>query len=96
MKHKSTVSFQSQIGSQLSGQQQVKAIQSDQKHKHRQARFWPPYFGIRKVFCSSITLRKERSMLCLKEEIGKKTTTHEEEKKCSFTKTMPNVTSQLQ
>ena len=26
---------------------------------HQQARFWPPYFGMHKVFCSSITLRKE-------------------------------------
>ena len=49
----------SQIGSQLSGQQQVKAVQSDQRHKHLQARFWPPYFGMRKVFCSLIALRKE-------------------------------------
>ena len=45
--------------SQLSGQQQVKAVQSNQRHKHQQARFWPPYFGVHKVFCSSITLRKK-------------------------------------
>ena len=45
--------------SQLSGHQQVKAVQSDQRCKHQQARFWPPYFGMCKVLCSSITLRKE-------------------------------------
>ena len=44
--------------SQLNGQQQIKAIQSDHRHKHQQTRFQPPYFGMRKVFCSSITLRK--------------------------------------
>ena len=38
MKHGSTTSFWSQV----SGQQQVKAIQSDQRHKYQQAGFWPP------------------------------------------------------
>ena len=42
-----------------SNQQQVKAVQSDQRHKHQQARFWPLYFKMHKVFCSSIILRKE-------------------------------------
>ena len=46
MKHESTISLWSQISSQLSGQQQVKAIQNDQRCKHQQARFWPLYFGI--------------------------------------------------
>ena len=54
-----TTRLWSQIGSQLSGQQQVEAVQSDQRHKNQQARFWPPYFGMCKVFCSEITLRKE-------------------------------------
>ena len=81
MKHGSTISLQSQIGSELSGQQQVKAAQSDQKCKHQQAWLWFPYFGIHKVFCSSITLTKEKTInskyhitlfLHLKEEIIKK------------------------
>ena len=59
MKHRSTTSLQSLIGSQPSGQQQVKAIQSDQRCKHQQARFGLPYFKMRKVFCSLITSRKE-------------------------------------
>ena len=59
MKYGSATSLKSQIGSQLSEQQQVKAIQSDQKCKHQQARFWPLYFGMHKVFCPSVTLRKE-------------------------------------
>ena len=46
MKHGSTSSLRSQIGSQLSEQQQVKAVQSDQRHKHQQVRFWPLYFGM--------------------------------------------------
>ena len=66
MKHRSTNSHQSQIGSQLSGQQQVKAIQSDQRCKHQQARFWPLYFRIHKVFCSPITLRKEELSISYK------------------------------
>ena len=48
-----------QIGSQLSGQQRLKTVQSDQKFKCQLVRFWPPYFGMRTVFYSSITLRKE-------------------------------------
>ena len=32
---------------------------SDHRRQHQQASFWPPYFGIRKVFRSSITLRKK-------------------------------------
>ena len=40
MKQGSTTSLRSQIGSQLSGQQQMRAGQSDQRCKHQQARFW--------------------------------------------------------
>ena len=89
MKHRSTTSLQSQVSSQLSGQQQVKAIQSNQKCKHQQVRFWPPYFGMSKVFCSSVTLTKEGTinskyyialLVHLKEEIAKKMATNEEEK----------------
>ena len=63
MKHGSTTSLQSQIGSQLSGQEQVKAVQSEERRKHQQARFWSLYFGMRKVFCLSITLRKEEQSI---------------------------------
>ena len=88
MKHGSTTSLWSQIGSQLSGQQQVKAIQSNQRRKHQQARFWPPYFRMRKVFCSLITLRKEEPsseyyvplLVRLKEEIAKKQSQMEKKK----------------
>ena len=74
MKYGSPISLRSQ----LSRQQQMKAIQRCQ---YQQARFWPPYFGICKVFCSSITLRKEKTinskyyialLVRLKEEITKK------------------------
>ena len=54
MKHGSTTSLQSQISSQLSEQQQVKAVQSDKRHKHQQ--FWPLDFGMPKVLCSYITI----------------------------------------
>ena len=59
MKHRSPTLLQSQIGTQLSWQRQVKVIQSNQRRKHQQARFWPPYFGMYKELCSLITLRKE-------------------------------------
>ena len=55
-------SLQSQINSQLSGQQQVKAVQSDQRRKHQQAKFWPSYFGMGKVFCYIYYLEKERTI----------------------------------
>ena len=79
MKHGSTISLRSQTDSQLSGQQQVKAAQSDQRHKYQQARFWPLYLGMRNVFSSSITLRRTTNseyyialLVHLKEEIAKK------------------------
>ena len=59
MKHGSITTLQSQISSQLSGQQKVKTVQKDQKRKCQLVRLWPPYFGMRKVFYSSITLRME-------------------------------------
>ena len=59
MKHGSTTSLWSQISSQLNRQQHVKSVKSDQRRKHHQARFWPSYLGMRKVFCSLITMRKE-------------------------------------
>ena len=65
MKHGSTTSLRSQTGSQLNGQQQVKAVQSNQRRKHEKERFWPPYFGMHKVFCASITLRKEEPSIVI-------------------------------
>ena len=67
---------QSQISSQLSEQQQVKAVQSDQRRKHQLASLWLPYF------CSSITIKSEyyiTLLVRLKKEITKKTTTNKEE-----------------
>ena len=43
----------------LSGEQRVKTVQNDQKRKYQLVRHRPPYFGMRTVFYSSITLRKE-------------------------------------
>ena len=99
MKHGSTTSLWSQIDSQLSGQQHVKAVQSNQRHKHQQARFWPPQ-GIFFINCleKGRTINSEYHialLVCLKEEIIKNS--HKwRRKKCSFTKTIHRVTSQSQ
>ena len=62
----------------MSGQQQVKAVQSDQTCNYQMARFWAPYFGMHKVFYFSITVTKKKPInseyyialfLHLKEEI---------------------------
>ena len=58
-------------GSQLSGPQQVKAVQ---RCKHQRARFWCLYFGMRKIYCSLITFNREyyiALLVRLKEEIAK-------------------------
>ena len=55
MKHGSITRFQSQIDSQLSWQQRVTTFKSNQKRKCQLVRLWPPYFGMRTVFYSSIT-----------------------------------------
>ena len=34
-------------------------VQSDQRRKYQQTKFWLPRFGMCKVFCSLIALRKE-------------------------------------
>ena len=104
IKDGSTISLQSQMASQLSGQQQVKAVQSDQRCKYQQARYWLPYYGMRKVFCSSITLRKEElsiaNFMLHYWRIWRKKSSKNDHKwrrrKCSFTKTMHRVTSQSQ
>ena len=81
MKHWSITSFRSQISSQLSGQQQVKAVRSEQRDKHQQARFWRQYFGMRMVFLFIDYLEKGRTinikyyialLVSLKEELVKK------------------------
>ena len=82
MKHGSSTLLQSQIGSQLSGQQQMKAVQSDQSYKHQQARCWPLHFGMRKQGILFIDYPgKGRAINCeyyiallvhLREEIAKK------------------------
>ena len=41
----------------------VKTVQSDQKSKYQLVAFAPPYFGMRAIFYSSITLRKEESSI---------------------------------
>ena len=100
MKHGSTSSLHSQISSQLSGQQQVKAIQSDQRHKHQQARFWPSVFWDAQGILFIDYLEKERTinneyyialLVYLKEEIAKKGVQMKKKKKCSFIKTVSQV-----
>ena len=73
MKYGFTISPWSQIDSQLSGQQQVKAVQSNQEHKHQQARFRDTQ-GI--LFINYLekgrTINNEyyiALLMCLKEEI---------------------------
>ena len=80
-KHGSTTSLWSQIGSQLSGQQQGESIQNDQRHKHRKARFWPPLFWDEQGILFIDYIEKGRTINSkyyiallehLKEEIAKK------------------------
>ena len=86
MKHVSTASLQSQISSQLNGHQQMKAIQSNQRCKHQQPSFWALYFGMHKVFCSSISLKKRKNhqitlnYWCIWRKKLTKMATNEEEK----------------
>ena len=78
MKHTSTTSLQSQNGSQLNGQQQVKAIQSDQRSagKVLASVFW----DVQGILLIDY-LKKGRNinseyyialLVCLKEEMAKK------------------------
>ena len=99
MKPGSTSSLWSQIHNHLGGQQQVKAIQSDQRCKHQQARIWPPYFEMRKFvdYLEKIRNINSECYIALSVFEGRncqKTTTNEE--KCSFTKTMHHVSSRSQ
>ena len=58
MKHGSTTTHLKQKDRQLSGQQRVKAVQSDEKLNSGLERLWHLYFGTRMVFCLSTILRK--------------------------------------
>ena len=62
MEHGSTTTHLKQKDRQLSGQQLVKAIQSDQKLNTRLTRLWHPYFGTRMVFSLLTTLRKVKPL----------------------------------
>ena len=101
MKHGSITTLQNQIGNQLSGEQRVKTVQSDQKRKCQLVRFWPSYFVKRTVFHLSITLRKEKLSIanitwrywCIWRKKLRKNDPKWRRKKCSFTKTMYRVTS---
>ena len=62
MKHGSTTTHLKQKDRQLSSEQLVKAVQSDQKLNSGLARLWHPYFGKRMVFCSSTILRKVKPL----------------------------------
>ena len=88
MKPWSTTSLWSQIGSQLNGQQQVKVIQSDQRCKHQQARFWPPYFGMHLDYLEKRkTINGEyyiTLLVHLKEEIAKKENSHKWKRKSAL------------
>ena len=86
---------------QLSGQQQMKSVQSDERCKHQPARFRPLYFGMSKVFVHRLPREKKWTVNCeysialmvlLKEEIApppqKKERPQMKKKMCSFTKTV--------
>ena len=95
MKHGSTTSLWSQINGQLSGQKHMKALQSDQRRKHQQVRFWPLFLDAQGIlFIDSLEMGRTISseyyltlLVCLKEEIAKK---------WPQMKTMHCVTSQSQ
>ena len=81
MKHGFTISLWSQIGSQLNGQKQVKAVQSNQRHKHQQSKILVSIFGdaqgILFIDClekgKTINSQYYRALLVrLNEEIAKK------------------------
>ena len=55
---RSTITHLKQKDRQLSGQQLVKGVQSDQKLISGLARLWHPHFRTRMVFCLSTILRR--------------------------------------
>ena len=90
-------------GSQLSGRQRVKTVQSDQKRECQLVRL-PPCFGMGAVFYSSITTRKEEPLImniiwrywCVWRKKLWKSDHKWIRKKCFFTKTMHHVTIRSQ
>ena len=62
MKNGSTTTHLKQKDCQLSGQQLVKAVQTDQKLNSGLARLWNPYFGTPMVFSLSTILRKVKPL----------------------------------
>ena len=62
MKHRFTTTHVKQKDRQLSGQQLVKAIQSDKKLNSGLTRLWHPYFGTCLVFCLSTILGKVKPL----------------------------------
>ena len=89
IKHESTTSLKSQIGSQLSGQQQVKAVHSDQSAQISASKVLASVFLDAQGILFIDYLEKGRTinnkyyiplLMHLKEEISKKMATFEEEK----------------
>ena len=62
MKHGYTTTHLKQNDRQLSGQQLVKAVQSEKRLSSGLARLWHPYFGTCMVFCLSTILRKVKPL----------------------------------
>ena len=62
MIHGTTTTHLKHKDRQLSGQQLVKAVESDQKLNSGLARLWHPYFETRMVFCLSTILKKVKSL----------------------------------
>ena len=62
MKHGFTTTHLEQKDCQLSGQQLVKAVQSDQKINSGLARLCHPHFGTLIVFCLLTALRKVKPL----------------------------------
>ena len=100
MKHGLTTSLWSQISSQLSGQQQVKAIQSNQKMQTSAGKILAFIFWDTQGILFINYLEKGRTnnseyyialLVRLKEEIFKKQP--QMKKNCSFTETMHRVTN---
>ena len=88
MKHRSTTTHLKQKDRQLTGQQLVKAAQSDHKLNSGLARLCHPYFGTRMVFCLSTILRKVKLLYGITGQIERrnqeKTASHAKEKSAHF------------
>ena len=99
VKHGSTTTYLKQKDSQLSGQQLVKAVQSDQTLNSGLASLWHPYFETRMVFCLSTILRKVKPLTAtitchyVVDWAQKKNGLTCKRKKCFSTKAMYRATS---